>query len=156
MLDSTRENYTWTETASNDTINSWMGAVVRMHKDGVLKDPNDFDSPGTAPHGQEFLRGTTYLNLVQFIKLNKVHPKLAELWLRTTENRKAASSINGVLGDDLKHLLENQEGVRITSQEFDRVIALHGAHPEEIRARICGYWKKGRCKQEASCPFTHG
>ena len=81
---------------------------------------------------------------------------MAELWLRTTENRRAASSINGVLGDDLRNLLDDHDRVKITNEEFDRVIALHGAHPEETRARICGYWKRRGCKQDTRCPFIHG
>ena len=127
-----------------------------MHKDRWLQDPKDFDSPGTAPHGREFLKGTTYLNLVQFIKLNRVHPKLAEIWLRTTENRRAASSINSVLGDDLRNLLDNHDRVKITNDEFDRVIELHNTQPDATRARICGYWKRKGCREDAKCPFIHG
>ena len=45
--------------------------MVRMRKGNTLNDRIDFNTPGMAPHGLQFLRGTTYINLVQFIILNK-------------------------------------------------------------------------------------
>ena len=72
-LDTTRDDYSWTETTPHDTIDHWFRVVYRQHKNGALRDPTDFERSGVAPHGMQFLKGTTYLNLVQFIKLNRVH-----------------------------------------------------------------------------------
>ena len=71
-------------------------------------------------------------------------------------NRRAETSLNSVLGDDLRNLLDHQDSVRITKDEFDRVIELHSERPEATRARICGYWKKRGCREDANCPFIHG
>ena len=86
----------------------------------------------------------------------RVHTKLAELWLRTVENRVAETTLNGVLGDDLRNLLDHHDSVRITREEEDRFIALHGAHPRETRARVCGFWKRRNCRKGINCPFLHG
>ena len=155
-LDTAREDYSWTETTPQSTIDSWTKAVVRMHKARTLRDPTDFDKPGTAPHGMNFLKGTTYINLVQFIKLNKVHTRLADLWLRTVENRVATTTLNGVLGDDLRNLIEHYDSVKLTDEEEDRVIALHNSRPLETRARICGFWKRRNCREGDACHFIHG
>ena len=130
--------------------------VERMYREGRIRDPITFSGACTCPEGQVFLHGTTYHNLLLFIKLYKLHPRLAELWLHLIRGKHDNKSLNVQLGADLEHLVSIAEHFTLRSEEIDRLRVIHRMSPVLVCPRRCPNEIQGRCHLGPNCPYLHG
>ena len=102
------------------------------------------------------MQGTTYHNILLFIRLYKTHPRLAELWLQLIRGKHDNKSLNVALGADLEYLVGIAHEYTLRPEEDARLRALHRASPVLVCPRRCENEQRGRCYIGASCLYMHG
>ena len=127
-----------------------------MYREGRIRDPITFAGPSLCPGGQSFLQGTTYHNILLFIKLYKLHPRLAELWLHIILGKHDNKSLDVALGADLEYLVGIAEEYTLKPEEITRLRAIHRMSPVLVCPRRCPNELQGRCYVGANCPYMHG
>ena len=155
-LDSIRRDEDYAAGFSAGAIHDMQLQVRALHKAGRLPDPTTYDKPGEAPNISNFLQGCTYLNLCKVHQLRAMNPNLAKAWEVTIMNRRARSTINAMLGEELEDLLKLARDYITDDDEITRFGRVYRKAPERIRPRVCRFYTgPDSCRMGINCDHLH-
>ena len=154
ILDRARGDLRATESLSADELYSMMTAVVRMHKQGTLRDPGHFNNPGYVPHCRDYIKGCSYVNLVKLCYIQKVNFRLGDILQLSMEGRRASGSIDGLIGEDLTHCMAGAYSIQINEAEHDRVGTNHSNDATQLSMKLCKFYPKN-CQSGDGCWHIH-
>ena len=147
----------------NEADVEWMiGLATKKHKEaksrGELRNPEEPQGmyrSKEVPHIDEFRRHCSEINLLQLEMLRLRNPRLHDVYIEVYVGRMAESTVNALIGKELRQLNVKAATVYIDDEEADRLVAMSNTDAKKFYGDFCDqFLERGRC-HKSNCERVH-
>ena len=155
LIEKARTDYDVGKRLERQVYYDMMGVTSRLHK-GPFDEPKEFYRPGNTPSYMEFRAKTSALNVAKIMLLQHRDHGLHQVWAHCMSQRRADTSVNGFLGNEVGSLVKLAEQDEVVTVAEANRIRRNYEDRKEIKFAKCHEWdKEGECARGAECRYMH-
>ena len=156
LIRNLRSNIDYSKNFTEEDLVRLKSYIGHAYDAGTLNDPCDLDDQCAVDSIEEFLHGTSSLNVYYMRALYSKHSKLYELFERTVTGRRSERGpISPYFGGELRRMLDHADSTQVHSNEVLRWTNVYEWNAEAVKFNICSYNRSGSCRQGKGCGHIH-